>query len=85
MVWSLRLISALSRKGLWSFDLMQLQALQEALQNHPKRNRLTSLQLSLQSAFDLLKYAVVLGFNKYVLPRQYGFNSVTDRADDSHA
>jgi len=50
--------------ALWSIDLIQLQILQEALRDHPRRNRLTSLQLSLQSAFDLSKCAVVLGFNK---------------------
>ena len=52
--------------ALWSIDLIQLQILQEALRDHPRRNRLTSLQLSLQSAFDLSKYAVVLGFNECV-------------------
>ncbi|KAL7415375.1 hypothetical protein BDY24DRAFT_439796 [Mrakia frigida] len=55
---------SLSRIALWSIDLIQLQILQEALRDHPRRNRLTSLQLSLQSAFDLSKYAIVLGFNK---------------------
>jgi hypothetical protein len=49
--------------GLWSFDLFQLQLLQEALKDHPRRNRLTSLQLSLQSALDLAKYGMVLGWS----------------------
>ncbi len=51
---------ALSRIGLWSFDLCQLKAFQLALDNHPRRNRMTALQLALQSAFDLLKYALTL-------------------------
>ena len=29
---------ALSRIGLWSFDLCQLKELQEALNDHPQRN-----------------------------------------------
>lgn len=46
---------SLSRIALWSIDLIQLQILQEALRDHPRRNRLTSLQLALQSAFELSK------------------------------
>jgi len=49
-----------SRIGLWSFDLCQLKELQLALNDHPKRNRMTALQLAMQSAFDLLKYVVTL-------------------------
>lgn len=52
---------ALSRIGLWSFDLCQLKELQLALEDHPRRNRLTALQLALQNFFDLLKYALTLG------------------------
>jgi hypothetical protein len=39
---------ACSRVFLWMFDLAQLQILQESLEAHPKRNRLTSLQYVLQ-------------------------------------
>ncbi|WWC91485.1 uncharacterized protein L201_006431 [Kwoniella dendrophila CBS 6074] len=52
---------ALSRIGLWSFDLCQLKELQVALDSHPKRNLLTAKQLALQNLFDLLKYALTLG------------------------
>ena len=63
---------ALSRIGLWSFDLCQvcasaqhgtdeqLKELQIALADHPNRNRLTALQIALQNLFDLLKYALTL-------------------------
>ncbi|KAK1925025.1 Ferroporti-1 [Papiliotrema laurentii] len=51
---------ALSRIGLWSFDLIQLKELQLALDDHPRRNRLTALQISLQNLFDLMKYLVTL-------------------------
>jgi iron-regulated transporter 1 len=51
---------ALSRIGLWAFDLVQLKELQLALDDHPRRNRLTALQISLQNLFDLIKYAVTL-------------------------
>lgn len=39
---------AFSRIGLWIFDLTQLQILQESLESHPRKNRLTSLQYILQ-------------------------------------
>ena len=39
---------AFSRIFLWMFDLAQLQILQETLETHPKRNRLTSFQYTLQ-------------------------------------
>ncbi|WVF65846.1 hypothetical protein IAT40_000583 [Kwoniella sp. CBS 6097] len=51
---------ALSRIGLWSFDLCQLKELQLALDNHPRRNQLTARQISLQNLFDLLKYVLTL-------------------------
>lgn len=51
---------ALSRIGLWSFDLCQLKVLQLALDDHPRRNRLTALQIALQNLFDLAKYVVTL-------------------------
>ncbi|CAG7852379.1 SubName: Full=Related to ferroportin 1 {ECO:0000313/EMBL:CCA68615.1} [Serendipita indica DSM 11827] len=47
---------AASRVGLWSFDLIQLKQLQEALVNHPRRNTLTALQFSMANMADLLKY-----------------------------
>jgi iron-regulated transporter 1 len=64
---------ALSRIGLWSFDLVQLQILQESLANHARRNALTALQLSLQNMFDLTKYALVLGLNK---PSQFKWTAL---------
>ncbi|KAG8809564.1 hypothetical protein FRC17_003382 [Serendipita sp. 399] len=64
---------ALSRIGLWSFDLVQLQLLQESLTNHPRKNALTALQLSLQNVFDLTKYALVLGLNK---PSQFKWTAL---------
>lgn len=51
---------ALSRIGLWSFDLCQLKVLQLALDDHPRRNRLTALQIALQNLFHLAKYVVTL-------------------------
>ncbi|ORX37528.1 Ferroporti-1 [Kockovaella imperatae] len=51
---------ALSRIGLFSFDLCQLKELQLALDTHPMRNQLTALQSSLANMFDLLKYALTL-------------------------
>ncbi|WWD03413.1 hypothetical protein V865_001465 [Kwoniella europaea PYCC6329] len=51
---------ALSRIGLWSFDLCQLKELQLALDKHPRRNQLTARQISLQNLFDLLKYVLTL-------------------------
>ncbi|PVG00035.1 hypothetical protein CPB86DRAFT_730384 [Serendipita vermifera] len=64
---------SLSRIGLWSFDLVQLQILQESLANHSRRNALTALQLSLQNMFDLTKYAIVLGLNK---PSQFKWTAL---------
>ncbi|KAG8761134.1 hypothetical protein FRC14_006840 [Serendipita sp. 396] len=64
---------ALSRIGLWSFDLIQLQLLQESLTDHPRKNALTALQLSLQNMFDLAKYALVLGLNK---PSQFKWTAL---------
>nr|XP_019010099.1 uncharacterized protein I206_04567 [Kwoniella pini CBS 10737]OCF48880.1 hypothetical protein I206_04567 [Kwoniella pini CBS 10737] len=51
---------AISRIGLWSFDLCQLKELQLALDDHPRRNQLTARQISLQNLFDLLKYVLTL-------------------------
>lgn len=55
---------ACSRVGLYSFDLVQMQILQITLEHHPRRNRFTALQVSMSSAMDLAKYAVVLVFNR---------------------
>ena len=52
---------ALSRTCLYAFDLCQVKELQLALADHPRRNRITALQIALQNAFDLLKYAITLG------------------------
>lgn len=68
---------ALSRIGLWSFDLCQLQELQTALDDHPRRNRLTALQLSLQNLFDLLKYALTLAAAS---PRQFKWTALVSWA-----
>ncbi|KAF8311246.1 hypothetical protein DL93DRAFT_1490841 [Clavulina sp. PMI_390] len=53
---------ALSRIGLWSFDLIQMKQLQLSLEDHPRRNTLTSLQFSLQNSADLLKYILTMVF-----------------------
>ncbi|GAA5914652.1 uncharacterized protein JCM6883_001031 [Sporobolomyces salmoneus] len=59
---------ALSRIGLWSFDLCQLKELQEALNDHPRKNTIMALQFSLQNCLDLIKYVVTIIFNK---PEQF--------------
>lgn len=51
---------ALSRIGLWSFDLCQLKVLQLGTEDHPRRNRLAALQIALQNVFMLAKYVVTL-------------------------
>jgi iron-regulated transporter 1 len=55
---------ALSRIGLWSFDLAQLAQVQVALSSHPNRNALMGLQFALQNVFDLLHYAMTIIFSK---------------------
>ncbi|GAA5931985.1 uncharacterized protein JCM15063_001092 [Sporobolomyces koalae] len=55
---------ALSRIGLWSFDLCQLKGLQEALNDHPRKNTIMALQFSLQNLLDLVKYVVTIIFDK---------------------
>ncbi|KAF9511452.1 hypothetical protein BS47DRAFT_1318902 [Hydnum rufescens UP504] len=54
---------ALSRIGLWSFDLIQVKQLQISLEQHPQRNTLTSLQFSLQNTADLIKYILAMVFS----------------------
>ncbi|KAG7527829.1 hypothetical protein FFLO_06572 [Filobasidium floriforme] len=55
---------ALSRLGLYAFDLVQVQCLQLELQHHPKRNRFTSLQIAMQSVSDLAKWGMVFVFSR---------------------
>ncbi|GAA6061409.1 hypothetical protein JCM10212_004467 [Sporobolomyces blumeae] len=55
---------ALSRIGLWSFDLCQLKELQQALDNHPRKNTIMALQFSLQNMLDLIKYVVTIIFSR---------------------
>ncbi|THH14575.1 hypothetical protein EW146_g5777 [Bondarzewia mesenterica] len=61
---------AVSRIGLWSFDLIQLTQLQQALEHHPRQNTLTALQYSLQNIFDLAHYGLTIGWNK---PAQFKY------------
>lgn len=51
---------ALSRVGLYSFDLVGLQVLQISLEPHPRRGRFNAMQASLSAIFDLAKFAIVL-------------------------
>ncbi|KAJ7249722.1 Ferroporti-1 [Mycena haematopus] len=51
---------ALSRIGLWSFDLIQTKQLQDALATHARRNTLTALQFTMQNVADLLKYVLTM-------------------------
>lgn len=53
---------ALSRIGLWSFDLAQLKCLQLALNDHPRRNALTARQFAMQDIAQLLKYVTTMIF-----------------------
>ncbi|GAA5961411.1 hypothetical protein JCM8115_003438 [Rhodotorula mucilaginosa] len=55
---------ALSRIGLWSFDLAQLKELQQGLDDHPNRNSIMALQFSLQNMLDLVKYVVTMILNQ---------------------
>ncbi|KAJ6632267.1 Ferroporti-1 [Mycena sp. CBHHK59/15] len=51
---------ALSRIGLWSFDLIQTKQLQDALTANARRNTLTALQFTMQNVADLLKYVLTM-------------------------
>lgn len=51
---------ALSRIGLWSFDIIQTKQLQTALDGHPRRNTLTALQYTMQSVADLAKFVTTM-------------------------
>lgn len=61
---------ALSRIGLWAFDLTQLAMIQTALSPEQlgpdagRKNALMALQFSLQNVFDLGHYGLTLGWNK---------------------
>lgn len=61
---------ALSRVGLWSFDLIQTKQLQTALHTHPRRNNITALQYTMQNVADLLKYVLTMALWK---PSQFKF------------
>ncbi|PWN92606.1 hypothetical protein FA10DRAFT_257078 [Acaromyces ingoldii] len=69
---------ALSRIGLWSFDLAQLAQVQLALAGLPQRkNALMALQFSLQSILDMAHHALTLGWNK---PAQFANAAATSYA-----
>ncbi|KAF9078449.1 Ferroporti-1 [Rhodocollybia butyracea] len=53
---------ALSRIGLWAFDLIQTKQLQIALITHPKRNSLTALQYTMQNVASLIKFSLTMVF-----------------------
>ncbi|GAC92599.1 iron-regulated transporter [Pseudozyma hubeiensis SY62] len=61
---------ALSRIGLWAFDLTQLAIIQTALSPEQlgpdagRKNALMALQFSLQNVFDLGHYGLTLGWNR---------------------
>ncbi|GHJ86546.1 hypothetical protein NliqN6_2948 [Naganishia liquefaciens] len=64
---------SLSRLWLYCFDLVQLQALLVALERHPRRSEFSAMQVTMENAFDLAKYLVVLVFNK---PDQYRWTAM---------
>ncbi|KIK55516.1 hypothetical protein GYMLUDRAFT_205402 [Collybiopsis luxurians FD-317 M1] len=53
---------ALSRIGLWSFDLIQTKQLQTALNTHPRRNSLTALQYTMHNLASLVKFTLTMIF-----------------------
>ncbi|KAK0567646.1 hypothetical protein OC861_002601 [Tilletia horrida] len=61
---------ALSRIGLWSFDLAQLAQVQRALDREKRKNALMGLQFALQNFFDLGHYALTIGWRR---PDQFKF------------
>ncbi|KZV77232.1 hypothetical protein PENSPDRAFT_568606 [Peniophora sp. CONT] len=74
--WSAALLfggMALSRIGLWSFDLAQLAQLQLALDAHPRANTLAALQIALQNVASLAAYALTIGWHE---PKEYKFAAV---------
>ena len=64
---------ALSRIGLWSFDLAQLAQLQHALDAHPRANTLAALQIALQNVASLAAYALTIGWHE---PTEYKFAAI---------
>ncbi|KAJ7184728.1 Ferroporti-1 [Mycena filopes] len=74
---------ALSRIGLWSFDLIQTKQLQDALAANARRNTLTALQFTMQNVADLLKYVLTMLLSRPAQFRWAGlvsFMSVTSGA-----
>ncbi|KAK4703100.1 solute carrier family 40 (iron-regulated transporter), member 1, partial [Phenoliferia sp. Uapishka_3] len=59
---------ALSRIGLWAFDLCQTKEIQITLQDHPRRNSIMALQYSLQNLLDMTKYVLTIVLSQ---PRQF--------------
>ncbi|PWN24301.1 hypothetical protein BCV69DRAFT_243939 [Microstroma glucosiphilum] len=55
---------ALSRTGLWTYDLTQLALLQQALYEHPTASLHFGIQQSLINAFDLCHFVLTLVWNK---------------------
>jgi iron-regulated transporter 1 len=70
----MRIGMALSRIGLWAFDLIQTKQLQIALITHPKRNSLTALQYTMQNIASLIK--CVIAFHAFGLHTYW--NDYTD-------
>ncbi|SNX82863.1 related to ferroportin 1 [Melanopsichium pennsylvanicum] len=74
---------ALSRIGLWSFDLTQLAMIQTALSpeqlgpDASRKNALMALQFSLQNVFDLGHYGLTLGWNK---PQEFKYAATVSLA-----
>ncbi|KAE8221394.1 hypothetical protein CF319_g5243 [Tilletia indica] len=55
---------ALSRIGLWSFDLAQLAQVQRALDRVRRKNALMGVQFALQNLFDLGHFALTIGWHR---------------------
>ncbi|SAM81362.1 related to ferroportin 1 [Ustilago bromivora] len=74
---------ALSRIGLWSFDLTQLAMIQTALSPEQlgpdagRKNALMALQFSLQNVFDLGHYGLTLGWNG---PEEFKYAAIVSLA-----
>ncbi|CBQ72206.1 related to ferroportin 1 [Sporisorium reilianum SRZ2] len=74
---------ALSRIGLWAFDLTQLAMIQTALSPEQlgadanRKNALMALQFSLQNVFDLGHYGLTLGWNK---PQEFKYAATVSLA-----
>lgn len=70
---------ALSRIGLWSFDLAQLAQVQSALSTHPRRNSLMGLQFALQNLLDLFHYVMTIIFSKpssFKIPADISYGAI---------